>query len=105
MNSTGVTRKIIVQSSSDKLSEAEAEERLKRLEYLKQSPRDDEPNKLALLRGERVYEESTGWEREAVNRAMMQFERVLAKQDRKEIERARKELNKLLDSIETGGLE
>lgn len=105
VNSTGVTRKIIVQSSSDKLSEAEAEERLKRLEYLKQSPRDEEANRLVLLRGERLYEESTGWDRDAINRGIMQFERVLSRQDRTEIERARKELNKLLDSIEIGGLE
>lgn len=105
VNSTGVTRKIIVQSASDKLSEEEAEARMERLAYLKQSPRDEEPNKLALLRGERVYEETTGWDREAVNRAIMQFERVLSKQDRREIERARDELNKFLDRIEMNILE
>lgn len=105
VNSTGVTRKIIVQSASDKLSEEEAEARMERLAYLKQSPRDEEPNKLALLRGERVYEETTGWDREAVNRAIMQFERVLAKQDRREIERARDELIKFLDRIEMNILE
>lgn len=104
VNSTGVTRKIIVQSGSDRLSEAEAEERLARLAYLKQNPRDEEANRLALLRGERLYEETTGSDREAINRGIMSFERVLTKQDRKEIERARKELTKLLDEIERGGL-
>ena len=100
VNSTGVTRKIIVQSATDRLSPEEAEERLAKLADLKQSPREEEANRLALLRGERVYEESTGWQRDAVNRGMMDFERVLAKQDRKEIERARRELTKLLDGIE-----
>ena len=102
VNSTGVTRKIIVQSASNQLSQEEAEERMAKLAYLKQSPRDDEVNRLVLLRGERIYEESTGWDRDAINRGIMNFERVLAKQDRKEIERAREELAKLLDRIENG---
>lgn len=105
VNSTGVERKIIVQSGSDRLSEKEAEERLARLAYLKQNPRDEEANRLVLLRGERLYEESIGPDREAINRAIMSFERVLAKQDRKEIERARAEITKLLDRIEVSDFE
>lgn len=105
VNSTGVTRRIIVQSASNQLSAEEAEERIAKLAYLKQSPREDEANRLVLLRGERLYEESTGWDRDAINRGMMNFERILDKQNRKDIERAREELTKLLDSIETDGLE
>ena len=105
VNSTGVSRKIIVQSGSDPLTQEEAEARIARLAYLKQSPRDDEKNRLVLLRGERLYEESTGSDRDLINRGIMQFERVMAKQDRKEIERAREELTKLLDRIEIDGIE
>ncbi|MBQ9912023.1 MAG: Hsp70 family protein, partial [Firmicutes bacterium] len=98
--SSGVKRKIIVQNEEHKISEEEAEERFKKLEYLKQNPREEEATKLQLLRGERLYEESSGEDRERIDRAMMDFERILSKQDRGEIEKARETLAKFLDSIE-----
>ena len=98
--STGVTRKVVVQGGDARLSDAEVEARFQALQYLKQNPRDDEPNRLLMLRGERLYEESTGEVREAINRALMTFERVLERQDRLEIERARKVLAKVLDDAE-----
>lgn len=98
--SSGVKRKIIVQNEEHRISEAEAEERLKKLEYLKQNPRDEEANKLQLLRGERLYEESSGDLRERIDRAMMEFEGVLRKQDRNEIDKARDTLTHFLDTIE-----
>lgn len=104
VNSTGVTRRIIVQNTSDPVSEDEAEKRIERLSYLKQHPRDEEANRLVLLRGERLYEESTGSDRDAINRGIMDFERVLSKQDRRDIERARDVLTKLLDRIESDEL-
>lgn len=100
VNSTGITRKIIVQGGSNQLSEKEAEERLTQLAYLKQKPREEEVNCLVLLRGERLYEESTGAARETINRGIMSFERALARQDSREIERIRKELIAILDRIE-----
>ncbi len=98
--SSGVKRKIIVQNEEHRISEAEAEERLKKLEYLKQNPRDEEANKLQLLRGERLYEEASGDLRERIDRAMMEFEGVLRKQDRNEIDKARETLTHFLDTIE-----
>ena len=98
--STGVKRKVVVQGGENRLSDEEVTERFERLQYLKQSPRDEEPNRLLMLRGERLYEECTGEAREAVNRALMQFDRVLERQDRLEIERARKTLAKVLDEAE-----
>ncbi|MBR0417103.1 MAG: molecular chaperone HscC [Firmicutes bacterium] len=98
--SSGVKRKIIVQNEEHKISEEEAEERMKKLEYLKQNPRDEEATKLQLLRGERLYEEASGELRERIDRAMMDFERVLERQDRREIEKARETLAHFLDTIE-----
>ena len=98
--SSGVTRKVFVQSEGQKLSDEEAEERMQKLQYLKQNPRSEEENRLLLLRGERLYEESLSADREAINRAIMEFERVLERQDRSEIARARKELTVFLDQIE-----
>lgn len=100
VRSTGVRRKIIIQNDQSKMSEEEAASRLEKLQYLKQNPRDEEANRLQLLRGERLYEESAPGNRTAIDRAIMEFERVLARQDRTEIEHARKRLEKLLDGIE-----
>ena len=46
---------------------------------MKQNPRDEEPNRLVLLRGERLYEEATGEIRRATDRAMLEFDRALKK--------------------------
>lgn len=100
VHSTGVTRKIIVQDSGHCLSQNEIEERFEKLSYLKQKPRDEEVNCLLIHRGERLYEESTGFERERINQLLMDFDRVLSKQDRNEIEKKRKEISRIFDEIE-----
>ena len=98
--STGAQRKIIIRNEQNRISDEEAAARLEKLQYLKQNPRNEEENRLLMLRGERLYEESTAQTRVAIDRAVMEFEAVLRRQDRTEIERARKRLSKLLDDIE-----
>lgn len=100
VHSSKLSRKILIQSNKSQLSREEAEKRMEALQYLKQNPRDEEPNRLVLLRGERLYEESTGETRVQIDRAMMEFDRALKKQDRAEIERARAKLEKFLDEME-----
>lgn len=100
VRSTKLRRKILIQSNMSRLSQEEAEKRMEALQYLKQNPRDEEPNRLILLRGERLYEEATGDNRHVIDRAMMEFDRALKKQDRIEIARAREKLEKLLNEIE-----
>ena len=102
VSSTGARRKVIIQNEQNRLTDQEAEARLEALQYLKQSPRQEEANRLQLLRGERLYEETTALDRERIDRAITDFEAVLRRQDRTEIERARKTLTKLLDEIEFG---
>ena len=99
VHSTGVRRKIIIQNEQNCISEEEAAARLEKLQYLKQDPRDEEANRLQILRGERLYEETPG-NRHEIDRALMAFEQVLSWQDRTEIEQARKQLTRLLDGIE-----
>lgn len=99
VHSTGVQRKIIIQNEQNRISEEEAVARLEKLQYLKQNPRDDEANRLQILRGERLYEEIPG-KRFEINQALMIFEHVLSLQERTEIEQARKKLTRLLDEIE-----
>ena len=100
VHSSKLRRKILIQGSKSRLSQEEAEKRMEALQYLKQNPRDEEPNRLVLLRGERLYEEATGETRVAIDRAMMEFDRALKKQDRTEIQRARDKLEKFLNEME-----
>ena len=100
VHSSKLRRKILIQGNKSRLSQEEAEKRMEALQYLKQNPRDEEPNRLVLLRGERLYEEATGETRMAIDRSMLEFDRALKKQDRTEIERAREKLNKFLDEME-----
>jgi len=102
VRSSKVRRKIIIQKNQSALSQEEAEKRMAALQYLKQNPRDEEPNRLILLRGERLYEEAVAENRRAIDNAMMEFERALKRQDRTEIEKARNKLEKFLNEIEYG---
>ena len=101
VHSTGVRRKIIVQNEQNRISEEEAAARLEKLQYRKQNPREEEANRLQLLRGERLYEELPE-KRYEIDHALMNFEQALSRQDRTEIERARKQLTRLLDEMEFG---
>ena len=99
VHSTAVRRKMIIQNEQNCISEEEAAERMEKLQYLKQNPRDEEVNRIQIMRGERLYEEIPG-ERYKIDQALMNFEQVLSRQDRVEIELARKQLIRLLDEIE-----
>lgn len=99
VHSTAVRRKMIIQNEQNRISEEEAVERMEKLQYLKQNPRDEEVNRIQIMRGERLYEEMPG-ERYRIDQALMNFEQVLSRQDRAEIELARKQLIHLLDEIE-----
>lgn len=100
--STGVQKQIVLQQSETLLSDEEVAARLKELEYLKISPRDQEENKRALMRAEALYAETTGDARQAVDRAIDTFNRALNKQDPSEIKTAREDLDAYLDMLEEG---
>ena len=102
VRSTGLRRKMIIQNSKNPMTEQEAQERMQQLAYLKRDPREEEPNRLLLLRGERMYEEATADARMAIDRAVMDFERALKRRDRGEIDRARTRLERFLDEMEYG---
>ena len=100
VNSTGEKKRVIIQKQENKISEEEANARFEELSYLKIHPREDEKNKEVLFRGERMYEESMGEDRQVINSALIEFENILNKQDKIEIENAREKLNNLLNDIE-----
>lgn len=98
--STGVSRKLIIKGADNQMSEEEIKKRMEELAYLKIQPRDYEENRLALLRAERVYEESLGVRRKNLDHYLTAFEAALNKGDHEEIRRTREELNDFLEEEE-----
>lgn len=99
--STGEITKEVFHGQEVDMTDEEIEERFQTLSYLKIHPRDREENKYLLLRGERIYEESVGEKRHAVEHAIYQFEKALNTYDSGKIEAAKKEFQALLDDIDS----
>ena len=78
----------------------EIKERFEALSYLKIHPRDREENKYLLLKGERIYEESIGRERQIAETALRKFEYALNSYDQGKIERAKEEFKSFLEKWE-----
>lgn len=100
VNSTGVTKKMMIQREGSQISKEEARQRMEELNYLKIHPRDQEENKLMIFRGERLYEEATGEIRQFLGEVMDEFDAILMRQDKGEIEQARSQLNQIFIEIE-----
>lgn len=98
--STGEKKKQIIKGESTEMTDEEIEERMKELAYLKIHPRDQEENKLLLLRCERLYEESVGQVRQCVEYEIRQFEEILNSRDTAKIEEAREKLWETLKELE-----
>ena len=98
--STGETVTRLIKNQENSMTEEEMKARMQELSYLKIPPREQEKNKVLLLRGERLYEETTGELREQLEMVTQQFERILDRQDPLKIEEARKDYEEALDWIE-----
>ena len=96
LNKTGEKVKQIIKGGHTDMSDAEIEERMQEIAYLKIHPREKEENKLLLLRGERLYEESLGQDRRIVERALQKFDDALNTRDHGVIEEAREEFREFL---------
>ena len=100
VESTGLKRQVIIQGGQSKLSPEEAQARMDALAELKLSPRDQEENKLAMMKAERLYEETTGSLRQWVDRLITEFDLALRTQDKLTAERARKKMLQELELVE-----
>ena len=94
--STGEEKRIIIQNEKDRMTSEEAEERMKRLSYLKQSPREEEGNKYAMFLADRMYREASGRKRDEIAERIDEFDRILERGTRIEIDSARKKLLEFL---------
>ncbi len=99
---TGKKVRKIIKGQYTEMTDEEIEKRFQELSYLKIHPRDQEENKLVLLRCERLYEESLGMDREYIEEQVRKFELALASQDKRMIEKERKALTEFLDEWEKG---
>ncbi len=97
--STGEITKQIIKTNATDMTEEEIQERMEALAYLKIHPRDKEENKLLLLKGERLYEESIGKQRMQVEYAIREFEKVLDTRDDSAIEGARRDFKDFLEEF------
>lgn len=95
--STGEKQKMIIKGSQNTMSDEEIEKRMEDLSYLKIHPRDQEENKVVLLRAERMYEECLGDRRKRIERYLQRFEEALHGGKRDEIREAREALEEYLN--------
>lgn len=95
--STGETSKLVIKGKDNTMTEEEIAKRMEELSYLKIQLRDQEENKLVLLRAERMYEESLGKQRERLEAGIRLFEDALRSEDRDKVEEARRTLYELMD--------
>ncbi len=99
--SSGQKFRQIIKGSYTEMTDEEIEQRFKELAYLKIHPRDQEENKLLLLRLERLYEEALGVDRDVLESEARKFELALSSQDKRIIEKERKKLKEFLDQWES----
>ena len=90
----------IIKGQQTEMTDEEIEARFKELAYLKIPPREQEENKLILLRAERLYEEALGVDREVLENEIRKFELALNSQDKRIIEKERGKLKEFLDGWE-----
>ncbi len=99
VTSTGEITKEIIKTNATDMTDEEIKERMEELSYLKIHPREKEENKLLLLRGERLYEESIGNERMYIEYALREFEKALDTRDDSVIEGARRDFKEFLEDF------
>ncbi|WP_291575919.1 molecular chaperone HscC [Clostridium sp. UBA4548] len=97
--SNGESKKTIIKGQNIDMTDEEIEKRMEELSYLKIHPREQEANKLLLLKAERLYEESIGDLRRKLELELMKFDSVLNSRNKIKIEDASKRLQRIIDEI------
>lgn len=98
--STKLEKRVVIRNEETDMTDEEIDERLASLAELKIHPREQEENKLLLLRGDRLYEESIGDKRRIIEHELNLFEDILNKQNQTDIKTARERFKEFLDSME-----
>ena len=98
--STGELASMVIEKNPGAMTEEEIRDSLEALKHLKIHPRDKDEYRFLLEKGERLYMEQTGDSRQYVADALVNFEAVLERQNRTEIETAAAELNEFFEALE-----
>lgn len=98
--STGKIVKKVFKNQDVNMTDEEIQKRFEEIAYLKIHPRDLEENRVLLLRGERLYEQSLGNDRAIIDMKLQEFEMVLDGADEKKIRAAREEFAKFLERFD-----
>lgn len=104
VTSSGLRQRRIIKGRENDMTDREIEERMRELSYLKIHPREQEENKLLLLKGERLYEETVGDNRRRMEYEIQKFEMVLNTRDRGKIEEAAKHFAQVMEEVEEDNL-
>jgi len=99
--STGLKRNIVVEKEPGHMTKEEIAKSIESLAHLKIHPRENHENKHLIARGERLYEERIGSDRQEIGHLLREFEDILDKQDTKQIQEYRAKLKDIFDSIDT----
>lgn len=84
------------------MSEEELNERLAEMKKLKTQPIGGERVRLVMARGERLFKELTGSEREIAAMGLRRLNEALSTQNDQLINHVRKEISELFDKLEAG---
>lgn len=98
--STQKTKRLIIEGNPGSLSESEIEKRFQALENIKIHPRDSAENTALVSRLERAYENQLGDIRQMIGMRLTEFQTVLERQNKTDIEMIRKDICSWLEDIE-----
>lgn len=98
-NNNNTCQKVFT-SKNIKLGEKELEQKVKELQNYKTKPVGDERNNLLFARGERLYKEITGVNRERIMMALQEFGATIKEGDKQAVKNMRKSLTAFFDTLE-----
>lgn len=98
--SDGTKKSMVINQNNNDLSDVEIEEARKKMEALKILPWEDEENIAILERANRLYEETSGTQREYIAKLIVEFQSVLARQHPTEIAELKQKMLSVFDSFE-----
>ncbi|MFN7179790.1 Hsp70 family protein [Hyphomonas sp.] len=99
---TNKTERLVIEGNPGSLPRAEIEKRLKALSAIKIHPREQQENAALIARMKAAYENSLGDRRQSIGRLIAEFEAVLGRQDTREINEARRQIEQIIVNYEGG---
>jgi molecular chaperone HscC len=96
INKTGMTQKLVIEKAPGSLTPEQITESLRKLDAIKQHPREQLVNRQLVAEANAYYEQSLGEQRQYIADHLYHFERILDTQDARQIAAARKEIEELI---------